>query len=204
MTESQPDPFATITAFPVLTTARLMLRQISLDDLGWYIDHFSRQEVAEGQGCAPPANAEAARADFDRRIIAPFEERDGLRWGLCLRPEGDDKRVDSLPLIGSAGVFYVDAKVRSCELGYDLDPDYWGRGYMSEAVTAILDFVFRCMGINRVQALLIPRNDRSRELVERLGFVEEGFMREHSVDERGELIDDILYALLRREWRGGS
>ena len=195
MAEDPAHPFDGIATFPVLTTERLLLRDVTVEDFPWYVAHFSRPEVAEGQGCAPPPDEEAAQADFERRILEPFAAKDGIRWGLVLRE-------DPSPLIGSAGVFYIDAKVRSCEFGYDLDPAYWGRGLMIEACRAILDFVFTQMGMNRVAALLMPRNLRSRAVVERLGFTQEGVMREHGVDERGELVDDVLFSLLRREWRG--
>ena len=104
------------------------------------------------------------------------------------------------PLIGSAGFYDWDGEVRSAEFGYDLRPEYWGRGLMAEALTAILDFAFGRLGLNRAQVLLMPRNRRSRRLVERLGFTEEGTLREHDFDERGELCDDVVFSLLAREW----
>ena len=203
------DPFARITVFPVLTTGRLVLREITMDDFPWYVRHFSLPEICEGQGSPPPAGEKEARAGFERRVLEPFRDRDGLRWGLCLRREGHSSgtlrsgpgHYFALPLIGSTGVFHVDAKVRSCEMGYDLDPAYWGRGLMREAVSRILDFVFGDMGMNRVEALAMPRNAASRGLLERLGFLEEGVMREHSLDERDALVDDVVFSLLAREWR---
>jgi [ribosomal protein S5]-alanine N-acetyltransferase len=201
MTGPSIDPFAAMDGFPELSTARLLLRQIIWGDFPWYLRHFSLPEISEGQGSPPPADEEQARADFERRIIEPWRDHDGLRWGLCLR-EDDVSPPATLPLIGSAGVFYVDGKLRSCELGYDLDPAYWRRGLMLEALACILDFVFGELGMNRVQALAMPHNRASRGLLERLGFTQEGVMREHSLDERGELVADVLYSLLAREWQG--
>ena len=207
MTGPSFEPFASITAFPVLTTERLILREITWDDLPWYVRHFSLPEIVEGQGFPAPADEQEARTDFERRVIAPFAERDGMRWGLCLRTDAgqpDGRAAARLPLIGSATVFDVDAKVGSCEVGYDLDPAYWRRGLMLEAATAVLEFAFTVMGLNRIQAVSLPYNAASRGLLERLGFREEGVMREHSLDERGALVDDVLYSLLAREWRAGD
>ena len=78
---------------------------------------------------------------------------------------------------------------------------------MTEALTAILDHGFGVMGLNRVQVLVMPRNARSLRLVRRLGFVREGVLREHGLDETGAVGDDVVLSLLRREWtappRGG-
>ena len=105
------------------------------------------------------------------------------------------------PLIGSAGFYDWDPKIRSAEFGYDLRPEHWGRGLMAEALAAILEFAFGRLGLNRAQIVLMPRNRRSRRLAERLGFTEEGTLREHDLDERGELCDDVVFSLLAREWR---
>ena len=91
--------------------------------------------------------------------------------------------------------------MRSAEFGYDLRPEYWGRGLMTEALTAILDFAFTRLDLNRAQIVLMPRNGHSRRLAERLGFTEEGTLREHDLDERGALCDDVVFSLLAREWR---
>jgi ribosomal-protein-alanine N-acetyltransferase len=227
------DPFAQLTSFPTLTTERLLLRQVTLDDADWYLEHFSVPEIVWGQGCAPPEGIEAAREQVTRYFVESFEQHRGLRWGLVLKedlaraggnaplagpraaaprpitepgavtpaPPSGAGVVTPAPLIGSAGFYDWDGEVRSAEFGYDLRPGYWGRGLMAEALMAILDFVFGSLGLNRAQVLLMPRNRRSRRLVERLGFTEEGTLREHDFDERGELCDDVVFSLLAREWR---
>lgn len=204
------DPFDDLPGFPELTTPRLKLRRVTLDDVGWYLDHFSIPEIVAGQGCAPPADLEAAREQLQRYFVDSFEQHRGIRWGLVLREDaaeaaaGDGAETGSpaAPLIGSAGFYDWNAEVRSAEFGYDLRPEYWGRGLMAEALGAILDFAFTRLGLNRAQILLMPRNLRSRRLAERLGFTEEGVLREHDLDERGELCDDVVFSLLAREWRG--
>ena len=210
------DPFRRLDCFPVLTTERLLLRQVTLDDADWYLEHFSVPEIVWGQGCAPPEGIEAAREQTTRYFVESFEQRRGMRWGLVLRhdeerggvrdgtvtPSADPGAVTPAPLIGSAGFYDWDGEVCSAEFGYDLRPEYWGRGLMAEALTAILDFAFGRLGLNRAQVLLMPRNLRSRRLADRLGFTEEGTLREHDFDERGELCDDVVFSLLAREWRG--
>ena len=73
---------------------------------------------------------------------------------------------------------------------------------MTEALTAILGYGFGAMALNRVQVLVMPRNQRSLSLAGRLGFVREGVLRDHGVDETGAVCDDVVLSLLRREWGG--
>ncbi|RPI31067.1 MAG: N-acetyltransferase [Actinomycetota bacterium] len=197
------DHFKRLDRFPALTTARLLLRQVTLDDAEWYLEHFSVPEIVRGQGCAAPEGVDAAREQVTRYFVESFEQRRGMRWGLVLKEDLAHAGAPDAgaPLIGSAGFYDWDGEVCSAEFGYDLRPEYWGRGLMAEALTAILDFVFGSLGLNRAQIILMPRNRRSRRLAERLGFTEEGTLREHDVDERGELCDDVVFSLLAREWR---
>lgn len=199
------EPLNRLRVFPALETARLRLREITAADAGWYLLHFSRPEVAHGQGVAPPADLAAARAELDEYILGKFADRTGLRWGLVLKEGGALHEAGSLreggALIGSVGFYDYDAEVRSMEIGYDLDPAFWGRGLMTEALTTILDFAFERLDVNRAQAIAMPRNRASRRLLERLGFTREGVLREHGHDETGALVDDVMYSLLRREWR---
>ena len=187
------DPFAAIPTFPELTTERFVLREITIADAAWYRAHLTWPETEQGQGMRGPKNLKEARALLRHAVTANFAERSGITWGIAFK--GDDK------LVGGCGFHEWNHAWRSAEIGYNLDPGSGGRGVMTEALTAILDFGFTRMGLNRVQATIMPRNERSLGLVERLGFVREGIMREHGTDENGEFVDDVLLALLRRAWR---
>jgi len=178
--------------FPELETERLRLREITMDDAEWLLEHFSTPEIAWGQGHPAPRGIEGAREELARYIVDLFAQGKGLRWGIAL--EGADA------LIGSAGLYDWDREIGSAELGYDLDPRHWGHGIMTEALTAILGFAFEAMRLDRIQVLAMPRNERSLRLVERLGFTREGLLRHHGRDETGAVCDDVILSLLRDEW----
>jgi ribosomal-protein-alanine N-acetyltransferase len=179
--------------FPELETARLRLCRITMDEADWFLRHFSVPEIVFGQGHAAPKDLEDAREQLALYIVDLFAGGGGLRWGIAL--------MGSDVLIGSAGLYDWDREVRSAEAGYDLDPSHWGRGIMTEAMIAILDYGFDVMELNRVQVLAMPRNGRSLRLAERLGFVREGVLRDHGHDETGALCDDVVLSLLSHEWR---
>lgn len=90
---------------------------------------------------------------------------------------------------------------RSGEVGYALRRDAWGRGYATEAAGLLVDFGFRRLGLHRITACVGPGNTASHAVLRRLGFREEGRMRDH-VFTNGAWRDSVLYALLEDEWAG--
>ena len=115
----------------------------------------------------------------------------GIRWGIARK--GDSK------LIGTCGYTDWDKTAHKGEIGYDLDPAYWGQGIMTEALRAILEYGFKKMGLNRIQAVIDSENTRSQKLVLRLGFKKEGVLR-HNSTFRGQFRDDVCFSLLEEEW----
>jgi ribosomal-protein-alanine N-acetyltransferase len=71
----------------------------------------------------------------------------------------------------------VRGPMQGCFLGYAVDSAYEGRGYMSEALRAAIGWAFVELGLHRVQASYRPENERSGRILQRLGFVREGFAR---------------------------
>lgn len=187
------DRFNAFKSFPEMKTDRLVLREITIDDANWYLEHFSRKEIVHGQGFPAPKGIKKAREELQLYFVDLFKNRNGFRWGIELKDEGR--------LIGSCGFYkWLRPDGRQAEIGYDLDREYWGKGIMTEALTAIIDFSFRRMKLNRIELLAMPRNQRSQGLAIKLGFKKEGVLREHGFDESERPSDDVIFSLLRRDW----
>ncbi len=84
--------------------------------------------------------------------------------------------------------------------GY-VDPDHWGQGYATEALSLLCAYAFEALGLHRLGGTALATNRGSRRVLERNGFAEEGRMREHALH-RGERVDVVTYGLLAEEWRG--
>jgi ribosomal-protein-alanine N-acetyltransferase len=180
-------------AFPVLETARLLLREITLDDAAFWLRNFADPEVVELTAFEPPANIEGAKEEILQYAIRPFAQGTGIRWGITPRGSHD--------LIGTLGYHqWVREGGNRARVGYEIHREYRRRGLMTEAMSAILGYGFETMKLNRVEALIDPINVASIRLVEGLGFRREGVLRENT-HFRGRFIDDAVYALLAREWR---
>jgi [ribosomal protein S5]-alanine N-acetyltransferase len=92
---------------------------------------------------------------------------------------------------------------RSASMGYCLGEAAWGHGYATEAAHALLQWAFDTLDLNRVQAETDTRNVASARVLEKLGFVREGTLREDCVV-NGEVSDSWVYGLIRRQWRPSS
>ena len=168
--------------FPILTTPRLVLRQIRSQDAPAVFRLFADAEVTRYYDLdrfTEPAQAHELVERFQWR----FDHQVGIRWGLALS-EMSDK------LVGTCGYNIWLQPARA----------HWRRGLMSEALAAILEFCFVRMNLNRVEALTIPQNTASIRLLAKLGFRAEGLLREYDYI-KGVPQDMSLYALLCRERR---
>jgi len=110
------------------------------------------------------------------------------------------ERREDARVIGEVLLFNFALESKRAEVGYALARDAWRNGYVAEALPPLIDYGFRELGLNRLEAVIDPRNAASARVLERMGFKPEGVQREHYIV-RGETSDSGLYGLLRREWR---
>jgi ribosomal-protein-alanine N-acetyltransferase len=88
---------------------------------------------------------------------------------------------------------------QSANVGYWIDEGHAGRGYMPEAVALVLRYAFEELGLHRVEAAIVPRNKRSRRVVEKLGMRDEG-TSERFLQIRGVWEDHVRYAFTLEDW----
>ena len=109
------------------------------------------------------------------------------------------ERADGL-LIGNCGIRINDLALREANIGYELNPDVWGRGCASEAARAILRFGFAELGLHRVWAECVAENTASARVLAKLGMRREAHFRELQWF-RERWWDGYIYAMLDHEWR---
>jgi ribosomal-protein-alanine N-acetyltransferase len=181
---------AIFTAFPTLTTKRLRLRQIRPDDADAVFAITSDEEAMRFTGHGKHQSLDDTRA-YIQRHMALYAERRSILWGVIL---GEDDRV-----IGSCSLHHFDDGYHRAEVGYELNRAFWGQGIMAEAVSAIIRYGFTEMALHRVEAIIDIANERSKNLLLRLGFQYEGNLRQRYYM-RGSFEDEHYYGLLRDEW----
>ena len=175
--------------FLTLQTGRLTLRPLEPEDRDFVFRHFSNPEVNRYLYDEPPVT----RLDQAQDIVDFYtrgQHPSANRWVL-------EKKSDRLPL-GTCGYHMWSRSHRRAEVGYDLDPEAWNQGYMTEAVSALLSHAFESLNLNRIEAACLPFNTPSRRLLLRCGFAEEGYARSY-LKINGMWQDHLLFALLEDE-----
>lgn len=178
--------------FPVLETSRLVLRETTPADAPVLFAIHSDADAMRWFGTEPLPDEQAAQQVIEGWAAARTLANPGIRWGIERRDDGR--------LIGTCGLFRWNRQWRACMVGYELARDAWGQGYMREALLVVLGFGFVQMQLNRIEAQVHPDNLASLKLVERLGFVQEGLLREAGWW-GGQAQDLLQFSLLRREQR---
>ncbi|GGJ31192.1 GNAT family N-acetyltransferase [Deinococcus roseus] len=177
--------------FPILETERLILREIQATDAPAIYKLFSNPEVTRYHGTSTFQDPEQAD-DFVHFVQARYQQKGGIRWAIELKATGE--------LLGTLGLNSI-VQQRTV-IGYDLSEAHWGKGYMPEAVQAMLDYAFQ-IGLYRVQALVIPGNHGSVRVLEKLGFQQEGLLRAWYHWE-GRYWDMLSFSLLRTDRQKGA
>jgi ribosomal-protein-alanine N-acetyltransferase len=173
-----------------LATERLRLRPLVAADAAALFAIFSDTEVMRYWSSLPWTDMEQAS-----QYIAAAEE--GLANGTTLRLGIEVAATGQL--VGQAALYAFHETNRRCDVGYVLGRDHWGRGYLGEAMAALLGHGFGALDLNRVEADIDPRNVASAKALGRLGFRREGLMRERWII-GDEISDTEFYGLLRRDW----
>jgi RimJ/RimL family protein N-acetyltransferase len=127
------------------------------------------------------------------RLVAAQSEQPRRTWQLAITRQEDPR------LIGNCGIRVNDPARREANIGYELHPEMWGRGYATEAAEAIVRFGFETLGMHRVWAECVVDNTGSAHVLEKLGMRREAHFREHQWFQ-GRWWDTLIYAVLDHEW----
>lgn len=184
------DPDAIFAEFPVLETARLTLRQVRPSDAPALFAIFSDPEVTRYYD--QPSFTELAQAEgLTTRMQQRFAEKRTVRWAIT-RPTDD-------VLLGTCGYAEWKRHFHCAAVGYELARAEWGQGIMTETLTAVLTFGFTRMQLNRVEAYVMTDNAASMRLLQKLGFQQEGLLRQYGYWQNA-YHDLHLFALLKRDF----
>lgn len=176
--------------FPILTTQRLTLRQMQQSDLDAIFALYSTDDVTGFIDIESISTKDEAQELLDF-FINFYNDKKLIRWAITLT--GDDT------LIGTIGFNYFDGDAQWSEIGYDLHPDHWRKGIMSEAVRAIMAYGFDTLQLHRIEANVTVGNDASTKLLDKLGFTYEGTLRDRMYI-RGGWHSLMYYGMLQSEY----
>lgn len=151
--------------FPILETKRLILKQVSNEDAPALFSILSQEEVTQFYGILPLENVEQA-SQVVESMNHSYKEKRGIRWGIYFK--------DQKQLIGTIGLNLLSYSNRRTEIGYELHPEYWRKGIITETANAVISHCFNELQLLRIGAVTYENNKASQLLLEKLGFTFEG------------------------------
>jgi [ribosomal protein S5]-alanine N-acetyltransferase len=172
--------------FPILTTDRLVLRELRPSDAEQVFAMRSDPLVMQHVNRPLATTIEDAHALIER-VTNTVAVNDAVQWAITLRE--DDT------FIGLIGFWRIVKEHHYAELGYTLSREHWGKGYMSEAISAVVDFGLSTLGFHRVEAITRPANIGSIRALEKNGFIQEGHFKEN-IFWNGAFYDSVCFGRL--------
>jgi ribosomal-protein-alanine N-acetyltransferase len=178
-------------SFPQLETRNLILRRMRRTDSDAIFRVLADDEVTRYYDDATFTDVSQASHQIEAWENGFINKR-CIRWGIA--------RKDDWGIIGSCGYYGFHTWHMRASIGYELARPFWRQGIMTEALNAIIDLGFMEMGLNRIEAVIMPENSASIKLLEKLGFHNEGILKEYENWGSKGLTDLCMLALLRKVW----
>ncbi|MCM3737045.1 GNAT family N-acetyltransferase [Bacillus cytotoxicus] len=173
-------------------TERLLIRMPKPGD-GKEVYKAINESIEELKPWMPFSQKEQTEQEVEANIReshVKFLAREDLRLLIFLKETGE--------FIASSGLHRINWDIPKFEIGYWIDSRYSGKGYMTEAVTGIVNFAFQELQANRIEIRCDSKNVKSRAIPERLGFKLEGILENNSKSVDGtDLRDTCIYAVKR-------
>ncbi len=175
---------------PELTTERLTMRKMMVTDTEDMYAYAGRTDVTKYLTWYPHANREYTK-EYLQYLGNRYAAGMFYDWAVVYEPD--------CRMVGTCGFTSFDCAADSAEVGYVLNPEYWGKGIAAEALQRVLRFGFEELGLHRIEARFIEENERSRRVMEKVGMTFEGVHREAMLI-KGSYVNIGVCAVLRSEW----
>ena len=176
--------------FPTLETERLVLRQFLESDSSELQELASAREIAEGTFLPHPYEDGFAE-EFIEKQLNDFKKGILANFAIEIKEMGK--------LAGAIGIG-IDRKLNHGEIGFWIGVPYWGRGYCTEAGTAVLDYGFNTLNLEKIYAFHFKGNKASGNVLKKIGLRYEGFVREEFWH-MGKLKDTEHFGITRDEYQ---
>lgn len=178
--------------FPMLKSELLALKKIEENHLDGVYAIYSNDTVFAYCGIIPKHNKTTVKSmigHFER----DFNKRSRIKWGIFAN-------ADSEQLLGIIEAFDFNQKVNMVTIGYFLAESAWGKGIAAEAARIVVKFLFEEVGVNRIQAEVMPANERSKRVLLKNRFIKEGTLRQAALWSGKGIVDLEIYGMLKEEY----
>ena len=173
----------------MLQTERLILRRfVESDAEAMFQNWASSAETLTYVTWDPHPNVDVTRNSI-RNWVASYTNPNYYKWAICLKEKPEQ-------VIGDISIVEMNESDSSCEIGYILGKTYWGRGMMTEALKAVLDFCFTQAGFQKVKARYASLNPASGRVMEKAGMT---YLKNIANGvERKDYVADLIYYQIKK------
>ena len=176
-----------------IETERLLLRRFQPDDAEvMFRSWASDGEVTRYLTWQPHSDVGATKKLL-AAWVKQYSRKDRYHWCIEWKETNEP--------IGSIGLVRLEEEIETGEIGYCMAKEYWGRGIMTEALSAVIEYLFVNVGFHRLQACHNTQNPASGKVMKKCGMQFEGVLRQSAKTNVGEYCDVAFYSILRTEWR---
>lgn len=171
--------------FPQIVTERLLLRQLSLNDAEEIFALRTNEIVNKHLDRSKPASLDEVK-DFIKKINLGIQANESIYWAICLK--------EQTKLVGTICLWNFSDQENKAEIGYELLPQFHGKGMMQEAFLKVTEFAFHTLRLDTIEAWTTTSNESSKKILERNGF-KRNLGLENKIDRAVEGPDLIIYSL---------
>lgn len=175
---------------PDIETERLRLRKLTMRD-AQDIYTYSQDPLVAKYVLWDAMVSLAEAKNYIRYMLRKYRLGEPASWGIEWKATGQ--------IIGTIGFMWIQKDNASAEAGYSLNRQFWNKGIMTEALGGLIDYGFRVMNLNRIEAQHETENPASGAVMRKCGMVKEGTLRQRMMN-KGKFVDVDLYAILRRDY----
>lgn len=176
---------------PTLETERLILRKLTKKDAGDVYEYSSNPNVPRYLTWSVHESYGYTKK-YLKFLVSKYKTGEYLDWGIVLKSSGK--------LIGTCGFTSIETAHARGEIGYVLNEAYWNKGYVTEAVERVLEYAFRDLELNRIEARVMEGNAASISLLNKCGMAFEGTFKEE-LFVKGEFRNVMHFAICRKDYQ---
>jgi len=175
--------------FPNLESKNLTYREFKEQDFNNIFKIRSNKDVMKYMDTEPHKTVKDSKK-LITKIKKSFENKKGINWVI------EEKLSNKF--IGYFGFWRIVTEHCRAEIGYALNPDFWGKGHMTETLNKFIEFGFNQLKLHSIEANVNPKNKSSIRLLKKTGFKQEAYFRENYLF-NGKFIDSVIYSLVEND-----
>lgn len=173
-----------------LKTKNLILRPFKIEDAQHMFNNWASDEkVTKFLSWQPHTKVENTKSLLTD-WVKKYENNNYYHWAI---------EIDNMP-VGSIAAVALDEKNHNCEIGFCISYNYWGKGFVAEALSELMRYFFCEVGMNRISAEHYAENINSGKVMQKCGMTYEGRKKEKDLKHDGIYSDSIIYGITFKEW----